>query len=648
MAVYGVSYYGVGTYGFPDALELAAAGFRARPEGYDKVFLEWGPPGGTWSHQRLVRSSYGLPMSITEGTTLFEDTAAGARLSYMDGVTEPLKSGRFYYYTLFVYVTSDAVWWPSGYAIELVPTNHGSGERMWDLLPEVHREQDRLYADSSDTGPLYRFLQLFGFQFDRIRTEVASLLYAYDIDRVSGALLPVLAQQFGIDYEPELGQARVRAILKDRIHLLKLKGTKPGIEGVVSSYTGFGATAVIGPNLMLDYNDSHAKEGVGHWVGTNGTVAQILEGTMTPAVAGTNSFRLQGNGSTPSTALLGSAAGRTLIPVDAGTAYVFSAYVTNNGGTARTVSFDIIWVNEAGGVISTTVGTTAADTSAWIRRNVTATAPALSKYAQVRFNVVSAANGENHFFGAAMFEAGTVPSTTWEGARQVNVYVDPQRKNHVPNPGAEVNTTGWGAGANTTLARSTTQFRTGTASFRLTATALGDISANTTTGTGGFPVTPGEVYTASAYFRAGTTARNAHVRIYWYTSAGAAASTAFHAGAVVADASGNFNARPFVTATAPANAAYAAILVHVASAAAAEIHYVDDLLFEQTEFLRDYFDGSLGSDYVWSGTAHQSASNYYARRSLKDYRLQTVILDYMPAGTTHALRYGLIAPASSV
>ena len=92
------------------------------------------------------------------------------------------------------------------------------------------------------------------------------------------------------------------------------------------------------------------------------------------------------------------------------------------------------------------------------------------------------------------------------------------------------------------------------------------------------------------------------------------------------------------------------LVVNVASAAINEVHWLDAVLFEQTEFVKDYFDASLfpPSDYLWSGTAHASISSMYPRRTLKDERLQTTLTDFVPAGVQFQTHYGETAPASSI
>lgn len=136
------------------------------------------------------------------------------------------------------------------------------------------------------------------------------------------------------------------------------------------------------------------------------------------------------------------------------------------------------------------------------------------------------------------------------------------------------NTTGWAAGASTTIARVTTPVRTGAGALRVTRnTSTGAASATTPTGTSGVPVLAGQTYTARLWTRAGATSRMVSVGLRFYNAAG---------NEIGLLASGVPNTTTGWTETvqtwvAPQGARYVAVTVEVAGAAASEVHYVDDV-----------------------------------------------------------------------
>lgn len=138
----------------------------------------------------------------------------------------------------------------------------------------------------------------------------------------------------------------------------------------------------------------------------------------------------------------------------------------------------------------------------------------------------------------------------------------------------ETNTTGWTATSNCSISRSTAQYSSGTASLALLSAAAGDMTASTN-GTK-FPVTANNKFSATAEFKSGSTARACSVGIVWYNASNTIISTAY--GTPENDSSSAWN-ESGVTATAPATATSAQVIVKVASAGSGETHYVDKIAF---------------------------------------------------------------------
>jgi hypothetical protein len=137
----------------------------------------------------------------------------------------------------------------------------------------------------------------------------------------------------------------------------------------------------------------------------------------------------------------------------------------------------------------------------------------------------------------------------------------------------ETDTTGWQVATNCSIARSTAEASSGSASLSLTATAIGTMAANTSTYVA---VTPNLEFSATAEFKAAATARSCSVGIEWYTSALVSISTTY--GTASNDSTSAWSQKT-VTATAPATAAFAKVYVRVASAIASEVHYADKIAF---------------------------------------------------------------------
>jgi hypothetical protein len=102
------------------------------------------------------------------------------------------------------------------------------------------------------------------------------------------------------------------------------------------------------------------------------------------------------------------------------------------------------------------------------------------------------------------------------------------------------------------------------------------------------------------------------LRVDWRDSSGSAVGSNSGPGASVAVGGGW--QRLSVTATSPANAAYAVLSVftQLTNQSTTNVTLIDGVLFEQTPTLQDYFDGDTTNtpttNYSWTGTPHLSAS----------------------------------------
>lgn len=139
----------------------------------------------------------------------------------------------------------------------------------------------------------------------------------------------------------------------------------------------------------------------------------------------------------------------------------------------------------------------------------------------------------------------------------------------------ETDTSGWVAAGNCAISRTTSQFSNGAASLALVSSSAGDMSASTTSATK-FPVSANNKFSATAEFKAGATARSCSVGIIWLSTTGTVLSTVF--GTAENNSTSAWN-ECNISATAPATATHAQVIVKVASAGSTETHYVDKVAF---------------------------------------------------------------------
>jgi hypothetical protein len=177
------------------------------------------------------------------------------------------------------------------------------------------------------------------------------------------------------------------------------------------------------------------------------------------------------------------------------------------------------------------------------------------------------------------------------------------RVNYVSNPSFEVDTTGWSAVAGATLARTTGQFNTGSASLSVTNVSGSAAQYQQ------IPFVAGEgMYSVSAYVKLapGVSTGNYWIRCLQYEtefSSGTVASG--NVGVVELSVTGNW-VRIGGTFSKSPIASFLSIRVVTGSSLAGEIFYVDSVMLEKSESLGSYFDGDSGG--FWTGQSNNSFS----------------------------------------
>ena len=319
-----------------------------------------------------MRSAFGVPVDQSDGVVLLDSNSgpgtpvaqreASVR-AYTDSALEP---GRFQYYAIWVFVPTAGEWTRAGSVTGMALRDHDYGNRLWELTPAVHRTTTTGLLDA-DNETLRTFLRLFGTQLDHIRTEYDSLLNVNDPDLVAGHLLPLLAQQYGQFFEPELGMRQMRVLLRNTVRLYRTKGTEAGVEGLVSAVSGFGARMRTPANLILDYNDASAEESIGNWTAgyVNATLERVLASDVVDAPSSLGTMRRVGVFRQTAQAA-GISQVRTAasilraIPVKPGVTYCFSAHARAGSAGGPAARIRVVWLDERGNLLSPDVdpGTT--------------------------------------------------------------------------------------------------------------------------------------------------------------------------------------------------------------------------------------------------------------------------------------------------
>jgi hypothetical protein len=287
-----------------------------QPVGYDTVEIEWNIPEQlaiswetpstladiTWSEVAIVRASMGYPSTVNDGQAVMRMTKAQlfpngyvydttnhqimtpnqADPRPLDTSAGPgLTPGRWYYYGLFFRIGLD--WVRSSIHCCLIPRNHHHSDHLWNGLPPYYRYLDDNMRGGSNDGDLKKWLGIFGYQFDMTREYVESMLDMYHTDFTPISLLRRIGENFGVKYEPGLGDYSYRALVGTIGFLYRGRGTVGGLKSLVNAAAKCDCDVTQSPNVLLLPDDSEFMNGTGNWAGIHDLTDPKPTGTGMPS-----------------------------------------------------------------------------------------------------------------------------------------------------------------------------------------------------------------------------------------------------------------------------------------------------------------------------------------------------------------------------
>lgn len=224
------------TYLKADGVQLAAAQnilssvsfFEGECSEYNTIELSWGvtlqEPGDlpTPYEVYIVYSPLGHPLTILEGQLLINTRV-------ISSYTHTVQDSQWAYYTMFVRFvsnTDDDYYEPVASISVLLPNNYGSAEDLYSHIPSWYRE-----LDEKDTGALRKFIDIFGWDIDRMRTILDYMIAMKDPQVAEVETLNNIARDLGVDLEAhELGAERLRKVLDSIGELRRQKGTQWAVD----------------------------------------------------------------------------------------------------------------------------------------------------------------------------------------------------------------------------------------------------------------------------------------------------------------------------------------------------------------------------------------------------------------------------------
>jgi len=217
------------------------------------------------------------PMKNTELMTPNQFDPRPPETSAAPGLTP----GRWYYYALFFKIGFD--WVRSAVHSCLIPRNFHHAEHLWNGLPPYYRYLDDQQRGGTNGGDLKRWLQIYGYEFDMTREYVESSLDMYHTDFTPMPLLRRIGDNFGVPYEPGLGDYSYRALVSKIGFLYRGRGTVGGMRSLINAAAKCDCDVTQSGNVMILPDDSEFMNGTGNWAGIHDLTYPKPTGSGIPA-----------------------------------------------------------------------------------------------------------------------------------------------------------------------------------------------------------------------------------------------------------------------------------------------------------------------------------------------------------------------------
>jgi hypothetical protein len=223
-----------------------------------RVDLSWVNPAATefpgFQRVRILRREFTEPViTLTAGVISIEIPA----VEIYNQPQTPGQSGQFsdrglkgetvYYYAIVAegVTGGQPVLGPMTQASALATTGWLSAEELYRRLPALYQRYDLakppavpgLDEDAKDQGQLRRLVEMFGLQFDLLRSFAGGMRDFSEIDRIDGVLLPLLAGWIGWPADFTLSLAKQRNEIRYAPHYFRTAGVAANLQATVNRLT---------------------------------------------------------------------------------------------------------------------------------------------------------------------------------------------------------------------------------------------------------------------------------------------------------------------------------------------------------------------------------------------------------------------------
>jgi phage tail-like protein len=160
-----------------------------------------------------------------------------------------LKQETVYYYGVAAYDSKTPANYYPVFVSALSTTGYDTASQLYDALPAVYQRYDtalpppvpQLDPEDAGKGQLRRLVEMYGSQFDLLRSYTSAMRNFADVERVDGALLPLLAQWLGWQTDFSLPFIKQRNEIRYAHHFYRTTGIAANLRATLNRLTTWDA-----------------------------------------------------------------------------------------------------------------------------------------------------------------------------------------------------------------------------------------------------------------------------------------------------------------------------------------------------------------------------------------------------------------------
>jgi phage tail-like protein len=219
-----------------------------------RIVVSWTTPSRVdfpdFRGAKVVRreTSFADPSELADDAGVFTDAQTGfdQPVSFVD---DGLDGETNYYYVVAAFDGAAKPNFFPAFVSALATTPYGSADQLYSALPAIYQRFDTLVppalpqVDPKDLtkGQLRRFVEMFGLQFDLLRSYASATRGFFDLEGVDGALLPLLAQWLGWPTDFTLPFSKQRNEIRYAPHFYRTKGIAANLRATLNRLTTWNA-----------------------------------------------------------------------------------------------------------------------------------------------------------------------------------------------------------------------------------------------------------------------------------------------------------------------------------------------------------------------------------------------------------------------